>query len=203
MDVEIRQAQPGDVDEAVELIYSAAPDSYEFLYAMKGASARDYIRYEFQRGSGFLGAAAHSVAVADGQVVGIGAFYTKEGYQALSSEQGKNLIARFGLWTFLGMIPRGLRVQRGISKLKDGQMYIANLGVKEGLRGKGIGKALLEFAVQRANAQGLTELVLDVSEENPRAEALYKCMGFDVVRVNRVKAKSGNLPGAKSMLRAI
>lgn len=205
MNIEIRQARPEDVNEAVELIYSAAPDGYEFLYGIKGAGARDYIRYEFQRGSGFLGAAAHTVAVVDGQVAGIGAFYSKADYQALSSEQVKNFIARFGVWQFIQLMPRGLRVQRGISKLKEGQLYVANLGVKKELRSKGIGKTLIEFAQRRASERGLAELVLDVSENNPRAEALYQSIGFKVTGINRRKSKPGaiQLPNAKSMLKVL
>lgn len=205
MNIEIRQARPEDVNEAVELIYSAAPDAYEFLYAIKGAGARDYISYEFQRGSGFLGAATHTVAVVDGQVAGIGAFYSKAGYQALSSEQAKNFITRFGVWQFIQMMPRGLRIQRGISKLKDGQLYVANLGVKKELRSRGIGKVLIEFAEKRASEQGLPELVLDVSESNPRAEALYQSIGFKVMGLNRRKSKPGGvqLPSTKSMLKVL
>lgn len=205
MNLEIRQARPEDADDAAELIYSAAPDAYEFLYAAKGGRALDYIHYEFRRGSGFLGADAHTVAVADGEVVGIGSFYTKAEYQQLSSAQGKNLIAHFGWWEFLRMMPRGLRIQRGISKLKDGQLYLANLGVKPQLRSRGIGKALIEAAAQRARAQSLRQLVLDVSEKNPRAEALYQRLGFDVTGINIVKTRPGGvpLPNSKSMAKAL
>lgn len=205
MSLEIRQARPEDVDHAAELIYSAAPDAYEFLYAVNGGKALDYIRYEFKRGSGFLGAAAHTVAVIDGEVIGTGSFYTKAGYKTLSSEQGKNLIAHFGWWQFIRMMPRGLRIQRGISKLQEGQLYVANLGVKERLRSKGIGKALIEAAAQRARTEGLKQLILDVSEKNPRAEALYQRLGFDVTGINIIKTRPGGvpLPNSKSMAKAL
>lgn len=205
MNVEIRQARPDDADAAIDLIYSAAPAAYEFLYSIKGGKGRDYIRYEFQRGTGFLGAAAHTVAVVDGQVAGIGSFYTKDKHKALGSEQAKNFIARFGMWEFIRMMPRGLRIQRGISKLEDGQLYLANLGVKEEMRSKGIGKELIEAAAKQASAQGLAQLILDVSEQNPRAEALYQRLGFNVTRINpaRNKPNSTQLPGSKSMARAL
>lgn len=205
MNLEIRQARPEDADAAAALIYSAAPHAYELLYATESGSAVDYIRNEFKRGSGFLGAAAHMVAVVDGEVVGTGSFYTKERYKVLSSEQGKNMLAHFGWWRFLRMMPLGLRIQRGISKLEDGQLYVANLGVKENLRGQGIGKALIEAAAQRAKAEGLRQLVLDVSEKNPRAEALYQRLGFSVTRINTVKNKRGAvvLPNSKAMAKAV
>src|SRR5690349_11512230 len=130
MNLEIRQARPEDADHAAELIYSAAPEAYECLYTTKDGKALDYIRNEFRRGSGFLGAAAHTVAVVDGEVAGTGSFYTRAGHRALSSEQGKNMIAHFGWWQFIRMMPRGLRIQRRITKLEEGQLYVANLGVK-------------------------------------------------------------------------
>lgn len=205
MNLEIRQARPEDADDAVDLIYSAAPDAYEFLYAIKDGKARDYIRYEFQRGTGFLGSAAHTVAAVDDQVVGIGSFYTRDTHKMLGSEQARNFIARFGLWQFIRMMPRGLRIQRGISKLEEGQLYVANLGVKADMRSKGIGKALIEAAAQQASTRGLAQLVLDVSEQNPRAEALYQRLGFNVTGINHRTNKPGGvqLPSSKSMCRAV
>jgi putative acetyltransferase len=50
------------------------------------------------------------------------------------------------------------------------------LFIHPGYRGKGIGKRLLEYAVQHLNA---TEL--DVNEQNPQAIGFYKNMGFVIV----------------------
>ena len=138
-------------------------------------------------------------------MAGIGSFYTGAGAKELGAEQAKNFIARFGAWQFVRMMPRGLRIQRRITKLEDGQLYIANLGVRAELRSKGIGKSLIEAAAQRADVLGLTKLVLDVSDQNPRAEALYRRLGFAVTKVRPPSKGLGGtaLAGSKSMLKAV
>jgi len=46
----------------------------------------------------------------------------------------------------------------------------------------GTGRALLEAAIGRIRAEGLTEVRLEVSPENARARRLYERMGFEVTR---------------------
>jgi putative acetyltransferase len=70
--------------------------------------------------------------------------------------------------------------------VRDDTMPVGFIGVANGkvemlfihpdYFGKGIGKRLLEYATKHMNA---TEL--DVNEQNPKALAFYKNMGFDVV----------------------
>lgn len=53
------------------------------------------------------------------------------------------------------------------------------IGVLEPYRGQGVGKALIEAALQKAKEKGLTRIVLTVRETNTTAIALYKKMGFE------------------------
>jgi ribosomal protein S18 acetylase RimI-like enzyme len=84
-------------------------------------------------------------------------------------------------------------------------MYIANFGVKPELRGKGVGSALINFAADSARERGLTALLLDVSATNPRAENLYRRLGFEVTGIKSAKASTRGvqLPDAKSMLKIL
>ena len=52
------------------------------------------------------------------------------------------------------------------------------MGVLAPYRGKGIGKALINAALQKAKLKGLTRIELTVREENIIATALYEKMGF-------------------------
>lgn len=52
------------------------------------------------------------------------------------------------------------------------------LGVLASYRGKGVGKALISAALQKARAKGLTRIELTVRENNKAAIALYKKFGF-------------------------
>jgi len=54
------------------------------------------------------------------------------------------------------------------------------MGVIAEYRGHGIGKALLQVALEKAKTQELTRIELDVREENHRAIELYKRFGFKI-----------------------
>lgn len=63
-----------------------------------------------------------------------------------------------------------------------GEMYIDTFAVHPSARGKGIGKELLNFAIDHfVNKQGKT-LGLLVDKENPNAKRLYLNMGFKTVK---------------------
>ena len=75
--------------------------------------------------------------------------------------------------------------------------YWGYLGEKY-LWGKGLGRQLVEFCLQRARQLGLRRVWLTVNAENRRAIALYAKMGFSVVRrdaanleMERIVLKSG------------
>lgn len=55
---------------------------------------------------------------------------------------------------------------------------IAHLFVEEPLRGRGIGKALIETARSYAAHNGACRLVIGTSPMNPGAAAAYRAMGF-------------------------
>ena len=56
--------------------------------------------------------------------------------------------------------------------------WLEDLFVREDARGSGLGRALVEAAVERARARGCRRLDLDVAADNAAARALYERMGF-------------------------
>lgn len=62
-------------------------------------------------------------------------------------------------------------------KCKSGECYIAWIGVAEGQRGKGIGKALMQWADATALERHCTHMTLGVMTTN-RAMALYERVGY-------------------------
>jgi len=67
---------------------------------------------------------------------------------------------RFGLW------------------LEAEDCLLEDLFVRERARGAGLGRALVEAALDRARERGCRRIELDVNEANPAARALYESLGF-------------------------
>jgi len=59
-----------------------------------------------------------------------------------------------------------------------GQGEIANLAVDESARGRGLGSALLDAALDEARGHGTEEVFLEVRSSNLRARELYASRGF-------------------------
>jgi len=57
-------------------------------------------------------------------------------------------------------------------------LNVHDLAVLPASRGRGIGRALLVAAEQRARARGCAKLTLEVREDNTRARGLYQERGF-------------------------
>jgi ribosomal protein S18 acetylase RimI-like enzyme len=58
------------------------------------------------------------------------------------------------------------------------ECYLAELYVVPALRGQGIGRALMEEAMDVARAEGATYMDLGTSEDDVAARALYESLGF-------------------------
>lgn len=56
---------------------------------------------------------------------------------------------------------------------------LEDLYVLESARGSGLGRALLDLAVQEARERGCRRIELDVNDNNEAALALYRSLGFD------------------------
>jgi ribosomal protein S18 acetylase RimI-like enzyme len=198
MELEFRQASAEDAGACVELIYSASPELFEYLFTTGKRSAKEYLAHEFRAGGGFSGHRAQTVALLHGEVVGTASFYDKDAYKTMQKEALGNIFHFYGL---LGMIPviwRGLRLNRVIEMPREGTIYVSNVGVRPDMRGRGIGSALIRHGTERAKAEGFTEMSLDVASDNPKAEALYRRLGFTFIREKRIKGcANAGLPKAR------
>lgn len=62
--------------------------------------------------------------------------------------------------------------------INRGTYSIVNLGILEGYRGKGYGRALVNNLIQMARSQGIQELYIRVEDTNIEAKKLYESLGF-------------------------
>jgi ribosomal protein S18 acetylase RimI-like enzyme len=80
-----------------------------------------------------------------------------------------------------GSEPLGLAVIRFRPALwTDGlESYLEELYVVPGHRGRGLGRSLMEAAIELARARGAVDMHLGTGEEDVAARALYESLGFD------------------------
>jgi [ribosomal protein S18]-alanine N-acetyltransferase len=63
------------------------------------------------------------------------------------------------------------------------EVHINNVAVRPDARTRGIGRALVEFAMREGGARGATQALLDVRAANHTARRLYERLGFRQVAV--------------------
>ncbi len=80
----------------------------------------------------------------------------------------------------------GQVVAYGVVAMGAGEAHILNLCVGEAMRGRGVGRQMLNLLLDRARQAGMTEVFLEVRPSNVLAIALYQSVGF--VQVGRRKA---------------
>jgi ribosomal protein S18 acetylase RimI-like enzyme len=135
-------------------------------------------------------------------VVAVGAGYGAETHWPFTLAAARQILARYG-WQAGGVIARGLRVEAVIPPPSGDMHYLAHLAVAPPLRGRGIGRALIEHLAADGIRLGRRRLVLDVAISNPRAEALYASCGFAVTgeRASALVNTRGTVPGHRRMQR--
>lgn len=201
MDLTFRAALAAD--ECRDLLYSSAPELYDYMFARRQTIAQDYIAHEFRSGAGFIGHTIHTVAVADGEIVGVGAFYTRDHHAALQRGSAYEIFRFYGFLQMPSVFRHANHAGSVISRPRPGSMYIANLGVRPDMRGRGVGAALIEHETAKAKAAGFNKMTLDVADNNPRAEALYERLGFTFVREKQFKGRrNSGVPNVRFMERA-
>lgn len=200
MTLNIRPAEPRDVEQAVPLIYSAGPEGFEFVFTQGRRRAQDYIAYAFTQGDGMFGHRNHTVIEQDGMVVGTGAFYSGVEYKQLS-EGTLRQVLRFYHVSCLPVLRRALQTTQWMPPPGRRTLYVANLGVATSHRGQGLGAQLLVNQIARARAAHKTKFALDVAATNPRAQLLYERLGLRVVRENGLEVERNGirLPRARRM----
>ncbi len=82
-------------------------------------------------------------------------------------------------WCDIQPVPRETQAHGGV----------LGMGILEGHRGRGIGRALMSKTLEAARKSGLDRVELTVREDNLRAKALYEKFGFTVEGVKRKAAR--------------
>jgi ribosomal-protein-alanine N-acetyltransferase len=75
----------------------------------------------------------------------------------------------------------GQIVSYGIVAMGAGEAHILNLCVAGHMRGRGIGRRMLQLLLERSQQAGMQDVFLEVRPSNPHAIALYQSLGFNEV----------------------
>lgn len=187
MTILIRPATLADATHAIPCIYSSGPKSFDFVFQQ----SMPFLMQSFQNGRSQFGFQNHYVACIENSqqplqhkvIASIACF---DRHQAQAMEWGCILdMLDFYRWQFIRAAFRGLRFERLVPKPIKHSLYIAHLGIDEGFRSQGIGRQLIDWAIAKAKRQGYQSVSLDVAKSNPRAEQLYKAMGFVEIRYKK------------------
>ena len=73
----------------------------------------------------------------------------------------------------------------GIMSMGAGEAHILNVCVRDDFRGRGIGRQLMLYLIDRARTAGMYEAFLEVRPSNTIAARLYHALGFQQVGVRR------------------
>jgi ribosomal protein S18 acetylase RimI-like enzyme len=186
MRVTIRPAQPGDVALAAPLILSAGPAAFNFVFSHRTRmDAEGFIAHAFKSDRGEFSWRYHRVAELNGEVVGTAVGYTGTMARQFLWPAVGHILHCYGLAGAARVIRRGLQIEKIIVPPSRADMfYIGNVAVQPTLRGRGIGQQIMEYMHEEGRRLKATVCALDVSAENPRAEALYARMGYRVVKEN-------------------
>lgn len=184
----IEDARADDAGALAPLIYSSGPAAFDYVFL---AQAEDFLQQSCAGDKHSFSYQVHRVArsAAGTEAVASISLYTRAQHAA---RQNANIgaIMRFGGWRAALMLVRGLRVEALIPPPPEGSLHIAQLGVAESLRGRGIGAHLIDDAARIARTRGISQLSLDVADSNPRARALYERLGFE-----RISTHVSRIPG--------
>ena len=190
--IEFRPCVPEDVEKAVPLILSSGPQAFNYVFANDRVKATDFLRYAFQRTGGEFSFDNHVALLLDQEVVGIGSAFTSKQANGFLFRDFLHIVRFYRMRALIVSI-RGLRIEQLIKPPKRAEISIAHLGISPQHRSKGLGQQLIQFLMNHAPKESASYFVLDVSEENPRAQALYERMGFTVHKQmdSRLRQKHG------------
>ena len=197
--VEIRKAQADDKGPLDEIMYSTGRELYDFAFNLGNLTARDYIRFEYLAGGGFCGHRNLTVAVEENRVAGTVSLYDRQSFGRLSRGAIGNVFRFYGWVKAWTVLRRMTHVGRIVSRPERGELYLSNLGVRRDRRGRGIGRALIDLKRKEAQARGYLKLALDVADTNPKAEKLYRRIGFEVTGKKVFTGARAGFPDYKKM----
>ena len=191
-----RAASRADVADAVPLIYSSGPGAFDYVFNIGGArDAQAFLRFAYLHGDGEFGWRAHRIAEMDGEVIAAGAALDGRTVMRFTIAGALQILRFYGPIRAWGVMLRGLRVEAIIRPPRAEEYYLCHLGVREEMRGHGIGARFIRHLLGGLDGKRHRCVTLDVAVTNPRAQLLYERLGFAVeaLRASKLQNRHGRV----------
>ncbi len=201
MKIKFRQAAPADAEIAHRLIYSAGSEGFDYVFNHKDKTAHGFIKFAFTDGAGLFGHRVHVAAEIDGRVVGMASFYSGREFFSLNASMGRLILQYYGIINCLAIYRKSFHTLALLPAPARDMEYVGDLGVVEDMRGKGIGRAILAYGLEKAKRDNCSRYAIDVAVNNGRAQKLYESFGFRVTGLNKFRGPAGpvHVPDARRM----
>jgi ribosomal protein S18 acetylase RimI-like enzyme len=201
-----RAATLADVADAVPLIYSSGPAAFDHVFDVGNSrGAQEFLRFAYLRRGGEFGWQAHRVAEIGGRVAAVGAAFDGRAVLRFTIANALVILRFYGPIRAWGVVVRGLRTETVIQPPRAEEYYLCHLGVREELRGQGIGARFMRHLLEGLDPDRHRCATLDVAVTNPRAQLLYERLGFEVeaLRVSKLQNRRGRVADHYRMSRPV
>jgi ribosomal protein S18 acetylase RimI-like enzyme len=204
--VSFRAASPADLVAAVPLIYSSGPEAFDYVFNIDDVrTAQAFLRFAYLKGGGEFGWRTHRVAEMEGQVVGAAAAFDGRAVLRFTIAGALQIVRFYGPIRAWGVMLRGLRTEAIVRPPRAHEYYLGHVGVREDLRGHGIGARFMRHLLGQADGDRHLYAALDVAVTNPRAQVLYERLGFvvEVLRPSKLQNRRGKVQDHYRMTRPL
>ena len=179
---------------ASRLILSSGENSLRSMYEVEqGFSAREFIRFAFERQEGQFSYTRHTVALVNGELAGIASHWLNTMTASCRKATVDTLVAYFGAILVPEIVQRSVLLQSIIPAPKPDGLGVGHIAVVEKFWRQGVARALLRHLANVGQDLGKTQLELDVECSNLAAISLYEKTGFTQLATNRPGKRAAEL----------
>jgi ribosomal protein S18 acetylase RimI-like enzyme len=169
--LETYDPQKHDQDKLAELIWESDPEMNRLVYGEKPLEVIKTLLNIPE--TYFLPQYTHCVML-NGDLVGVVVYYPTSKCQEVDKLAGQGFMKAMGFWGFVKRFLLYMKMEKMLGgEIDDDGLYIHTLAVDSGVRGRGIGSAVI-----RALEQENVKMYLYVNAGNEGAIRFYKRNGF-------------------------
>jgi GNAT superfamily N-acetyltransferase len=197
-----RRARREDAAVIVPLMHASSPALIESSFRVGRADPDAFLQHDFLRGEGLFGYRNQWVlSTPDGTPVATVTAYPGADYGRLLRATLVSALQHFSALDLLRVLWRASVIGRLFATPRRDGVFVANACVPASLRSRGLFSRLMTLAIREVG-QGRRVAELDVSLDNPRAQALYERLGW-VVASERSRGEGAQRMGFRRMMLAL